>query len=375
MSGDPEQEYFSDGIADDIITELSRSRSLFVIARNSSFAYRGQSIDVRQIAHELGVRYVVEGSVRRSGGRVRVTAQLIDADTGNHIWADRYDRDVNEVFTVQDEITASVTLAILPAVAKAEQQRALRRPPESLGAWEAYQRGLWHLAKGIKELDQAETFLRRAIELDPLFAGPHGMLAFASTYRLGGQDSFEAAEVAARKAIELDPEDAGALAALAWLLHGLGRTEAALEQAEHAILVNPNDVGGYLGKGAALVHSGRPDEAQQPLLMALRLSPRDPLSARVLMMLILARYFSGEYAEVANLAQRAIRDYPSETTHYRWLAAALGQLGRTDEARQALHQAIAQRTFDFYVRSRPPWYRPEDHEHMLDGLRKAGWDG
>ena len=146
MSGDLDQEYFSDGIADDIITELSRSRSLFVIARNSSFTYKGRAVDVKQVARELGVRYVLEGSVRRSGNRVRVIAQLIDAETGNHIWAERYDRELTDVFAIQDEITAAVTTAILPAVTDAEQRRALRKPPESLGAWETYQRG--NLAHG-----------------------------------------------------------------------------------------------------------------------------------------------------------------------------------------------------------------------------------
>ena len=146
-SRNPDEEYFSDGIADDIITELSRSRALFVIARNSSFAYRGRSLDVRQIAHELGVGYLLEGTVRRSAGRVRVTAQLIAAETGNHIWADRYDRNLSEIFVVQDEITSEVTAAIVPAVADAEQRRALRKLPENLGAWEAYQRGLWALWK------------------------------------------------------------------------------------------------------------------------------------------------------------------------------------------------------------------------------------
>ena len=145
MSGDPDQEYFSDGLAEDIITELSRSRSLFVIARNSSFTYKGHAVDVKQVARELGVRYVVEGSVRRSGGRVRVTAQLIDAETGNHIWAERYDRHIEEVFAVQDEITTAVANAIIPAISGLEQRRALRKRPENLGAWEAYQCGLWYM--------------------------------------------------------------------------------------------------------------------------------------------------------------------------------------------------------------------------------------
>ena len=155
MSGDPDQEYFSDGIADDIITELSHCRWFFVIARNSSFTYKGRAVHVKQVARDLGVRYILEGSVRRSGDRVRVTAQLIEAETGSHIWAERYDRSVNEVFAVQDEITTAVTTAILPAVTEAEQRRALRKPPESLGAWEAYQRGLWYLRKGQRNRERA----------------------------------------------------------------------------------------------------------------------------------------------------------------------------------------------------------------------------
>jgi TolB-like protein len=171
MSGDPEQEYFSDGIADDIITELSRSRSLFVIARNSSFTYKGRAIDIKQAARELGVRYVLEGSVRRSGARLRVIAQLIDAQTGNHIWADRYDRGLEDLFAVQDEITAAVVTAIGPAVADAELRRALRKPPETLGAWEAYQRGLWHVARTtIADAERAKELFQRSIDLDSVFA-------------------------------------------------------------------------------------------------------------------------------------------------------------------------------------------------------------
>ena len=178
MSGDPEQEYFSDGIADDIITELSRSRSLFVIARNSSFTYRGRSVDVKQVASELGVRYVLEGSVRRSAERVRVTAQLIEADTGNHIWAERYDRNLSEVFAVQDEITLAVVTAIQPAVAGAELLRVLSKPPQSLGAWELYQRGLWHMGKANpSDNAQAQEYFHRAIALDATLARAQAALA------------------------------------------------------------------------------------------------------------------------------------------------------------------------------------------------------
>src|SRR5215469_4440809 len=168
MSGDPEQEYFADGIAEDIITMLSRSQSLFVIARNSSFTYKGRAVDVKQIARELGVRYVLEGSVRRGGNRVRITAQLVDALTGNHLWAERYDRELADIFAVQDEINEAVATAIEPAVAQMERHLAVRKPPESLGAWEAYQRGLWHMGRiGATDHEAAKSFYRRAIDLDP----------------------------------------------------------------------------------------------------------------------------------------------------------------------------------------------------------------
>jgi TolB-like protein len=229
MSGDPEQEYFSDGIADDIITELSRSRSLFVIARNSSFTYRGRAVDVRQVARELGVRYVLEGSVRRSNSRVRATAQLIDAETGNHIWADRYDRALEDVFAVQDEITKAVVAAILPAVADAELRRALRKPPESLGAWEAYQRGLWHLGKASAEdNERAKQFFERAIAVDKGFVPAYTAMAVACNQEASVFGTFPFHEGVrlskdwARRAVEMDEKDAEAQAALAWatLLEG-----------------------------------------------------------------------------------------------------------------------------------------------------------
>jgi adenylate cyclase len=180
MSGDPEQEYFSDGIADEIITELSRSRSLFIIARNSSFAYKGRAVNIKQVGRELGVRYVLEGSVRRSGGRVRVITQLIDVETSNHIWAERYDRALEDVFAVQDQITIAVATAVLPAISEAELRRVLRKPPGSLGAWEAYQRGMWHLQQyRSQEVPQARGFFNRALELDPMLAAAHTGLAMA----------------------------------------------------------------------------------------------------------------------------------------------------------------------------------------------------
>ena len=223
LSGDPEQEYFSDGLADDIITELSRCRSLLVIARNSSFTYRGRTVDVKQIAHDLGVRYVVEGSVRRSAGRIRINAQLIDAGAGNHIWAERYDRALEDVFAVQDEITMAVVTAIQPAVADAELQRALRKAPGNLGAWEAYQRGLWHLGRFTAgtDNDRARESFRHSITLDPAFASPYSGLSLTyirEVLSYGTPQSSECltlAETSARKAVEIDTNDSEARAILA----------------------------------------------------------------------------------------------------------------------------------------------------------------
>ncbi len=382
LSRDPDQEYFSEGLADDIITELSRSRSLFVIARNSSFTYKGRTIEVKLIARELGVRYVVEGSVRRATGYVRVNAQLIDAETGNHIWAERYDRRLEDVFAVQDEITQALTTAINPAVAEA--RRALRKPPENLGAWEAYQRGLWHARKATAtDNEQALGFFRRSMELDPTFASPHAMLAYYHGwgFALGGVlpvdeiSKFAAEE--ARRAIQLDPNDATALAALSWLSVCDGDAHGALERAEHAISVAPSDAVAWLAKARVLVFSGKPSEARVASETALRLSPVGPANWIILVALTMSHYFERDYGAAVNVAQRTIRDHPDFASPYRWLAAALGQLGRSDVARDALGRAIevSPQSFEFYVHGRPPWFHSEDHEHMLDGLRKAGWQG
>ena len=233
MSGDPEQEYFADGIVEDIITELSRIRWLFVISRNSTFTYKGQAIDVKHVARELGVRYVLEGSVRKGGNRVRITGQLIDAMTGAHIWAERYDRDLNDIFAVQDEITASVAGVIEPALAEAEQQRVLRKPPERLDAWEAYQRGLWHFNKyGPEENQTAQTFFRRAIALDPNFAAGHYGYALSLQWEIWHFSARPFSDVQgipleeARIAVSLDDKDATAHAVLAHMLMWRGEWEA-----------------------------------------------------------------------------------------------------------------------------------------------------
>ena len=381
LSSDPEQEYLSDGIADDIITELSQDRSLFVIARGSSFTSKGASVDTRQIASELGVRYVLDGSVRRSDGRIRVNARLIDTTTGHHIWARRYDHAVEDVFAVQDEIASDVVRAILPVVATAERQRAMRKAPDSLSAWEAWQRALWHWSGG--DLANSRAFLERSVALDPRFAPPHGMLAWLylseATIGVGPplRETLIPALTAARTALELDPDSAIAHAMLAWVLDHQGNSRSALEEAETAIALNPNDPQGHLIKGHVLLHSGRPAEARESLGSALRLDPRGPIAAVALLKLTTCDYFQRDYEAAEAIVRRVLRSWPDFPRPYLVFAAVLGQLGRTEEARAALDMAIAASPsyFSYRTGSCPPYFRRQDHEHLLDGLRKAGWRG
>ena len=384
MSNDPEQEFFADGIAEDVITALSRYPSLFVIARNSCFTYKGRAVDVKQVGRELGVRYVLEGSLRKSGNRIRVTAQLVEAETGNHVWAERYDRDLANIFAVQDEITEAVTIAIAPAIAEAERQRAMRRPPESLDAWAAYQRGLWHLSKvTVEDFTIALKLFETGTHLDPGFAGCYsglalGRLQASAVYQL--VDPVEAqssAELFARRAVALDGANADALSCLGWALQARGELAGALAEIEQALAMSPNLAVAHWHRGAVLIFLGRPKEGLASIDTSIRLDPRNPFSVIRLLHITCGLYFSGEYEATVDAAGRLIRSYPDFPMVYRWSAAALGQLGRNTEAKDALDKAmnLAPAAFNMYVRNRVPWFRPEDHAHLLDGLRKAGWEG
>jgi adenylate cyclase len=375
MSADPEQRFFADGIAEDIITALSRYPSLFVIARNSSFSYKGSAVDVKQVGRDLGVRYVLEGSLRKSDGRVRVTAQLIEAETGNHVWAERYDRDLADIFAVQDEITQATTIAIAPAVAEAEQQRAMRKVPASLDAWGAYQRGLWHLGQGSAEDNAlAETFFQQAVDRDPMFAGGYiGLSAVLS--RAKGTQTRE--EELARRAVALDGGNAEAHARLALALLARGDHPGACAQAERALALCPNLAAAHGALGVALAYSGQPRDGLAALCTCIRLDPRAPTQVNRLNQVALAYYFCRDYEAAVVAAERAIRSFPDFPSPYRWLAAALGQLSWTTRAKWALDKAISlsPSEFEFQVRNRPPWFRPEDHAHMVDGLRRADPSG
>ena len=384
MSGDPEQEFVSDGIAEDVITALSRYPSLFVIARNSSFTYKGRAIDLKTVGRELGVRYVLEGSVRKAGNRIRVTAQLIDAESNNHVWAERYDRDLADIFAVQDEITELVTIAIAPAIADAELHRAVRKSPGSLDSWAAYQRGLWHLSEAKPENNEtAQDFFQQAINLDPTFAGGYSGLALAQLQaaavyqKLSLLEAQSSAEALARRAVALDGADAEARSCLGWALQARGELDGALADIERALAMSPNLAVAHGQRGATLIFSGRPKEGLATIQTSIRLDPRDPFSAIRLLHIACGLYFARDYEAVFEAAKRLIRSYPVFPMIYRWPAAALGQLGRTVEAKEWLDMAISlsPAAFDMYVRKRVPWFRPEDHAHLLEGLRKAGWKG
>jgi adenylate cyclase len=379
MIGDPDQEYVGDGVAEDIITMLSRSPSLFVIARNSSFTYKGRAVDVKQIGRELGVRYVLEGSVRRAGNRARISAQLIDAVSGNHLWAERYDRDLTDIFAIQDEITEAVVIAIEPAIGQVERHRAVRKPPESLSAWEAYQRGQWHLARlGAAENEAAKSFFRQAIDLDPDFAPAYAQLTFAISLGAALYPTSNLTEVLqevrplAQKAVSLDPLDAVARVSAGLGAYTRGDMEAALIEARQALAISPNYATAHFLLGAALINSGQPGEGIEAIRTSTRLDPADPIAYQRSYLIAVGYYFLRDYLAAVDAARESHRSYADHPFARHWLAAALGQLGRADEAREALEQAFALAPGQ---PRRPPWTRPQDHEHMLEGLRKAGWDG
>ncbi len=385
VSGDPDLKFFSDGIAEDMITELSRTRWLTVIAQSSGFSYKGRLSSGKWMARELGVRYVLEGSVRRSDGRLRISVRLADAEVGNQLWAERYDLNLtDDVFAMQDEITTTTTIAVHRALTDVELRRSLWRPIENLSAWEAYQRGLWHMSKSnLPDHERAVALFNLAIALDPIFAPGYAALAQAFLMTALEYSSLPLAEAMktadnwARRAIEADPSDADPHAALAHVMWLAGDNAGASEHVSIALARNPYSPWANLVNGLALGANGNLREGRDALLTALRLNPRDQTNKITARQIAPTYYFEQNYLRAIDTARGAISLDPEFSGPYRWLAAALGQLGRIDEARDALNKAIgsSHQTFALYARSCPPWFRPEHHEHMLDGLRKAGWQG
>ncbi len=381
MSGDPEQEYFSDGITEDIITALSHVRWLFVIARNSTFAYKGQSPDIREVARDLGVRYVLEGSVRKGGNKIRINAQLIDAQTGNHVWAQRYDRDLDDMFALQDEMTETIVAAIEPELASVERERARRKPPESLGAWECYQRGLWHLYQFTKDANaEAQAFFRRAIELDADFApGYAGLgdalyLSMMHGYAESHAETLSQGFEAARRAVALDGKDAGARFTLGRLYYMKREHDASIAELKTAVALNPSFANAYLGLATAMVYSGKASEAIGPADDALRLSPHDPYLWILMVVQAFARLQLKDYEAALDWSTQAVRQPSAEITAYLTHASSLGHLGRHDEGRKAIAEVLRRKP-DFspeYVGNILPYKDTADLDDILDGLRKAG---
>ncbi len=382
MSGDPEQEYFSDGISEDIITGLSALRWLFVIARNSSFTYKGRAVDVKDVARDLGVRYVLEGSVRKAGERVRVTAQLIEATTGNHVWAHRYDRHLDDIFDLQDEITQTIVGAIEPELAVAERERVVREKPNSFDAWDRYQRGLWHHYRFTKEDNaEAQTLFRQAIELDPSLSRAYADLAHAGYWDvlLGFTDEPEAtlewADEAGRKALTLDDKDPVAHWALGRVRVLRGDLDRAIAELDTAIHINPSYAHAYYGLSFAQTLAGMTDEALENNKMAIRLSPHDPslwtFYAGRTITLIARR----EFEDAVIWARKTVLQAHSGSwwTHA-VLAIALAHSGDTAAARAAIEELrIVQPDFsEDFIRRRLLFRDPAHLDLFLDGLRKAG---
>ncbi|HSF95705.1 MAG TPA: tetratricopeptide repeat protein, partial [Thermohalobaculum sp.] len=381
MSADPDQEFFAEGIAEDIITELSKFRSLFVIARNSSFAFKGKALDVKEIGRRLGVRYVVEGSVRRAGNRVRVTAQLIDAVDDTHLWAERYDRGLEDIFAVQDEVTQAIVTTIEPHLADTERQRARRKPPESLGAWESYQRGLWHLFQFTQaEVKTSIRFMEQAVERDPDFATARAGLAYALYYHMlsgATQDwdgDAERALAAARRAVTLDGSDPFAHIALSRMHAITGRHDAAIAHCDRAIGLNPSYAMAHFGRAHSLWMSGHPAEALPSNEEAMRLSPNDPLMWAFMASRSIALTLLERYDEALDWARRGARQ--ANTGLYSIVAeiAALGHLGRVEEAADAIARACEKRpsvSVPFLLKALPIT-DPACRVRFEEGLRKAG---
>jgi len=380
MTGDPAQEYFSDGISEDIITALSKLRWFFVIARNSSFIYKGKAVHLKQIADELGVGYVVEGSVRKIAGRVRITAQLNDVATGSHIWAERYDRDLADVFAVQDEITEAIVAAVEPQLYAAENFRAKRKPPDSMDAWDLLMRALSHYWRVTRQDNVvAQALLEKATAIDPSYGQAFGLLATSHTFsaHMGWEDMRAAAPIAERAAaaaILADSEDPWAHLALGGVYLFARRFDDSLAEFEAALALNPNFSMAQAYYGLALAYCGRWREAMSSVQRALRLSPRDPLAAVYCGIASYAQYVGRNYEEAMRLAREGIRQRGDFVGAHRVLTAAAGMAGRDDVAKAALHalRRVQPNISLDWLSNEMPIKHPAEREHYLEGFRRAG---
>jgi TolB-like protein/class 3 adenylate cyclase/Tfp pilus assembly protein PilF len=381
MSGDPEQEYFADGMVEEIITALSRTRWLFVIARNSSFIYKGRTVDVKQVGRELGVRYVLEGGVRKAAKRVRITAQLIDVSTGAHLWADRFDGSLEDIFDLQDQVTASVVGAIARKLEQAEIERAKRKPTESLDAYDYFLRGMANTHQMTRETySEALRLFNRAIELDPSFASAHGGAAYCYSLAKSIGQRMERKEITeatrlARRAVELGQEDAVALTiggiALAYVGGDVEDGAAAIDR---ALVLNPNLAAAWHFSGWVRVYLGEPGAAIEHLTHAMRLSPLDPYAVGMNTAMAFAHFFAGRYDEALLWADKAVRGEPRFFPAVRIAAASSALAGRLEDAQNFMTR-LRQRDPTFrvsHVKTASTLRRLEDRMRFAEGLRKAG---
>jgi TolB-like protein/Flp pilus assembly protein TadD len=382
MSGDPEQEYFADGMVEDIITALSRFRQLFVIARNSSFTYKGRAVDVKQVGRELGVRYVLEGSVRKAGNKVRITGQLIDSSTNTHLWGDRFDGSLEDIFDLQDQVTVSVVGAIMPRLGQAEIERAKRKPTESLDAYDCYLRGMGHsYPKTSEENSEALRLFYRAIELDPEFAASYGRAAQCYVFRkmngwmVDGAREMAEAERLARQAAELGKDDAYSLSyAGLTLAYTAGDVEGGDALLARARVLNPNLAVALQSSAWVKGWIGEPEAAVEHAEQAMRLSPLDPFQYSALTALGYGHLYAGRYDVAVACVERALLEVPVYPPALRLAAMSYALAGRLDEAHKAVARLcqVAPTLRLSTMKDFIPCRRPEDRERYMGGLRKAG---
>jgi TolB-like protein/tetratricopeptide (TPR) repeat protein len=385
MSGTPDDEYFADGITEDIITALSKNRWLSVVARNSTFVFKGQSVDVRRMAKDLGADYVVEGSVRRAGNRIRISAQLLDATSGNHVWAERYDRDLDDIFTLQDEITGTIVARIEPELGTVERHRAQSKPTRNLGAWDCYHLGMARMYTFTKESNkEAQKLFHRAIELDDQFAQAHARLAYCMMLEMvyfdaePSQTSLDEALELVQRAVTLDDQEAFCHLAVARVRLARREYALALASCEAALRLNPHNGVVYCAFADALAYSGRLEDSIHAFEEAIRLSPNDPWRWAFYSYGALTHLFLGHFETAVKWSRKAILVPGCQYWPHAHLAAALGRLGKFDEAKTAIAELLRMkpefscgytRKHLFYIES------DERVEEYIDALRHAGLPG
>jgi TolB-like protein len=381
LTGNPGEDYFADGMVEEIITALSRLRWLFVVARNSSFTYKGRPVDVRQVGRDLGVRYVLEGSVRKAANQVRITGQLLDASTGAHIWADRFDGAIEHIFELQDQVTASVVGAISPKIEQVEIERARRKPTENLDAYDYYLQGTAKVHQATKHANgDALRLFHKAIELDPNFASAYGMAAWCYSWRMmNGWMADRATEIAetarlALQAVHLGKEDAVALTMGGFALVRVVRElEDGAAFIDRALVLNPNLAAGWLLSGWVNLYLGEPDVTIERAMRAMRLSPLDPFTYLASTAISSGHFFAGRYDEACFWAEKGLREQANWACAARMVAASHALAGRLDQAHKAV---VCLRQIDPTPRvsdiGQQPYRRPEDVARYKEGLRKAG---